>query len=227
MKNLLLIPIFLITNAILAQQRIGLDINSHLINLNTTVHYQQVLKGPLIFSTGIYGGSFGEGENTNSRQLALSGLDLGIAYPNMTESYTDNSGTYKIVSTYTRGLGFGAQLGLGCFVEFKNFHGIRANVNSRIGWMKSDVRGSYAFTGTDTLYRHYRQIFWHPIGSITAELYHTMRLDGRWTFYWGFKMPYSFSLDKGRFNPKKDSELFYKLQLDLSLGFTRAIGKCE
>lgn len=203
-----------------------MDVNTHLMNLNYSLHYQRVIKGPLLFNAGIFGGKFGEGNNYNDTSIVYSGHNLGIAYPMLNPNYSDTSGLYELGSTATIGYGLGVNVGIGLFKEFRNYHGIRFNLNQRFGWMLSDVRSSYYRPDKFAVHHSYNRI-WHPVGAVSIELYHTVRFTGRSTFYWGFKMPYYYTLDKGRFNPKKDSEVFHKLLFDLSVGMTYAIGKCD
>jgi hypothetical protein len=208
------------------QKRIGVDVNTHLINLNYTIHFQEVIKGPLLYSAGVFFGGYGDGFNTNSRDAASNGFNLGIAYPTLNRTFTDTTGTYDLFSYSTRGKGIGAYIGFGLFHEFGTQHGIRFNLNNRFGWMKSKLFASYFKEGQDNA-RIQRPNIYHFTGAVSLELYHTIRLTGRHTFYWGFKLPYYYTLDKGRYNPVKDSELFHKFKFDVSIGMTRAIGKCN
>lgn len=226
MKNALIIFLLFFSVNAICQQRVGFDINTQLISLNATIHYQKVVAGPLLVSIGAYGGGMGEGYNSNTRTLALSDIGIASAFPTIPNEI-NHYGEYRLQSTFTRGFGLGAILGIGLFREFKNFHGIRFNMNNRFGWMDSKVNAHYANIEQEKRYIKTFTKIWHPIYSLTTELYHTMRYNGRMTFYWGVKLPYSFSLDKGRFNPQRDSELFHKLRLELSLGLTRSIGKCD
>lgn len=209
-----------------AQQRIGFDVNTHLRNFNYTLHFQKVVKGPLLYSIGIFGGKYDEGSNMNDTTLVYGGFNTGIAYPQLPKSITNPEGTFLLGSTASIGHGLGVSFGVGLFKEFKSFHGIRFNLNQRFGWMRSDVRSSY-YRPIKFRYLHTYQNIWHGVAATTLELYHTYRFDGRYTFYWGFKMPYHYTLDKGRFNPQKNTEVFHQFTLDLSLGMTYAIGKCD
>lgn len=211
---------------LLGQQRIGFDLNTHLTNMNFTVHYQKVIKGPLLLATGLFGGKYDDGSNMNDTALVYSGLNLGIAYPKLPKSITNAEGTFLLGSTATIGYGAGAYVGLGLFKEFKNYHGIRFNLNQRFGYMLSDVRSSY-YRPMKYRFLHTYTNIWHLSGATTMELYHTYRRDGRYTFYWGFKVPYHYTLNKRVFNPQKTSEALYQFTMDLSLGLTYAIGKCD
>lgn len=209
-----------------SQQRIGFDLNTHLTNFNFTAHYQKVIKGPLLLSTGVFGGKYDDGQNMNDTALVYSGLNLGIAYPQLPGSITNPEGTFILGSTATIGYGLGAYIGIGIFKEFKNFHGIRFNVNQRFGYMLSDVRSSY-YRPMKFRFLHAYTNVWHLSGATVLELYHTYRFTGRSTLYWGFKLPYHYSLDKKKFNPQKTSEALYQFTYDLSFGMTYAIGKCD
>lgn len=226
MRSLIILSGLLISFSSFAQKRIGTDINTHLINVNFTVHYQEVIRGPLLYSVGLFFGDYGNGFNYNSSAAVENNLNLGIAYPTIPQTFADTSGLYNIKSYYTDGAGIGLSVGLGLFHEFGNFHGIRFNLKNRIGWMQTKLHTFYHKDGVDRSKRFNHKVH-HPVGALTLELYHTLRLTGRTTFYWGFKSPYYYSLDKGRFNPAKDSELFHKFKLDLSIGLTRVIGSCD
>lgn len=226
MRSVFLIICLSISGLSFGQKRIGIDVNTHFHNLNFTTHYQQVIKGPILFSTGIFFGDYGEGGNFNDPSVIAGGFDIGAAYPSVNMTHTDTSGVHHLKSYRADGHGFGVHFGIGIYKEFRNFHGIRFNLNNRIGWMKSDIRAIYVLPG---MTRGHGESFTirHPVGGLTLELYHTVRMSGRSTFYWGVKAPYYYTLDKGRYNPKKDSEMFYKFRMDMTIGFTRAIGKCN
>jgi hypothetical protein len=221
-----LIFIILTPSLLLAQQRIGADINTHLQNFNYSLHYQKVMKGPLLFSVGFFGGKYDMGSNMNDTTLVYGGYNLGIAYPQLTKSITNPEGTFLLGSTASIGHGLGITVGIGLFKEFKSYHGIRFNLNQRIGWMRSDVRSSYYRPFTYRRLYTYQNI-WHGTAATTLELYHTYHFSGRHTFYWGVKAPYHYTLDKGRFKPQKSTEVFHQFTMDLSLGMTYAIGKCD
>ena len=218
--------LLLITSCSFGQKRIGADINTHLINLNYTIHFQEVIKGPLLYSAGIFFGGYGEGSNYGSPSAITSSQNMGFAYPRLDTEVPDTNGVYELMGYRTKGKGIGIYAGIGLFHEFGNLHGIRFNLNNRFGWMSSKTRSSYYLEGAKYNKIRYDKSY-HPSGAISIELYHTMRLTGRNTFYWGFKMPYYYSLDRGRYAPEVDSELFYKFKMDLAIGFTRAIGKCD
>lgn len=226
MRHTLLFILCSFTTTLFSQQRVGFDVNTHLMNFNYSVNYQKVIKGPLLLSLGIFGGKYDEGENMNDTTLVYSGLNLGIAYPQLPKSITTAEGTFLLGSTASIGYGVGTHIGIGLFKEFKNFHGIRFNLNQRFGWMLSDVRSSY-YRPMKYRYLHTYNRIWHGVVATTFEIYHTYRFNGRSTFYWGFKIPYHYTLDKGRFNPQKTTEVFYNFTMDLSIGMTYAIGKCD
>jgi hypothetical protein len=221
----LLIALFLFGNAN-AQQRIGVDFNSRLINGHLTVQYHRVIKGPFLFTAGIGGGFHGYSENVGSESQVRNGF-YQKGYPYFPDTEVDEDGDYLLRGTDTKGAGWTAAVGIGVFKEFANFHGFRFNINHTFSWMRSDTKAFYKdFDQIAITTSKYKDI-WHPLGAISLELYHTLRVNGRFTFYWGVKLPYYYSLDKGRYNPKVDSELFHKFLPDLSIGFTRAVGKCD
>jgi len=62
---------------------------------------------------------------------------------------------------------------------------------------------------------------------VSPELYHTIRIGGRSTFYYGVRLPYYFSLHIDNFDPQVDKDLFYGLEPELAVGVTWQIGKCD
>jgi hypothetical protein len=226
MRSIIIFSCFLLSLNSFGQKRIGVDLNTHLINLNCAIHFQEVIKGPFLYSAGIFFGGNGYGSNYNSNKAVENGHDIGAAYPGIPSTYTDTSGTYNLKSYSNLGRGFGVQVGLGVFKEFGRSHGIRFNINNRFGWMKSDMLVYYHMDGVERS-KVTRPDIYHPVGAVSLELYHTIRISGRSTFCWGLKAPYFYTLDKGRFNPQRDSELYHKFKLDLSIGITRAIGSCD
>jgi hypothetical protein len=122
--------------------------------------------------------------------------------------------------------GIGISLGLGVFKEFSVNHGIRFNLNSKFYVVNSRIHTGY-FNSENSFFSYliYHQNYF--VGSISPEVYHTIRLSGRSTLYYGIKLPYYFSLDKGKFRPTNSNELLAGFEADLSVGLTYVIGKCD
>ncbi len=226
MRLLCTLSLLLFASSSFGQQRIGFDFNSRLTNANFTVQYHRVIKGPLLFTTGISGGYFGPAGNFSDSAQVVNGFHQN-SYPTLTNSFSRNGGNYQLRGTGTKGTGIGAFVGVGVFKEFANFHGFRLNVNHHFLWGRSHISAYYRDYNQERGNTWRTANVWHPLGAVSIELYHTMRLNGRFTFYWGGKLPYYYSMDKARFNPKVDGELFHKFLPDISIGITRAVGKCD
>lgn len=210
-----------------AQQRIGVDFNSRLINGNLTVQFHKVIRGPFLFTTGICGGSYGPGGSFSDSAQVVNGFHHN-SYPNFPEQFSNSDGDFMLRGIGTKGTGVGAFVGLGVFKEFAKLHGFRFNVNHYFLWARSRAHASYRDYTDEIWGRTGRnQNIWHPVGAVSLELYHTYRINGRYTFYWGGKLPYFYSMDKARFHPKVQGEIFYKFLPDISIGITRAVGKCD
>lgn len=227
MRILSTLLFFFIWTSVQSQQRIGIDFNSRLINGNLTIQYHRVIKGPILFSTGICGGSYGVGGNYSDSAQAVNGFHRN-SYPQFPEAFSNTDGNFILRGTGMKGRGIGAFVGIGVFKEFGRLHGFRFNLNHYVLWGQSKVTASYRdYTQEDWGKTALYGSIWHPLGAISIELYHTYRINGRYTFYWGGKFPYFYSMDKARFNPTKDQEIFYKFLPDISIGITRAVGKCN
>ncbi|NRA11732.1 MAG: hypothetical protein HRT57_07245, partial [Crocinitomicaceae bacterium] len=175
MRSIIIISCLLFAINSFGQKRIGVDLNSHMMNLNCTMHYQQVIKGPFLYSAGFFFGGNGFGSNYNTNAAVENGLDIGAAYPGIPSTYIDTSGTYNLKSYSTKGSGFGVHVGLGIFQEFGRSHGVRFNINNRFGWMKSGMIVYYHMDGEERS-KSTRPDIYHPVGAVTLELYHTFRI---------------------------------------------------
>lgn len=227
MKFALTAILIFITLISFSQQRIGVSVNSNLASINLNLNFQKVIKGPILLYSGISFGSFGKSENLATDTYLNQNSGYGSPFPSVDREIRDVNGTYILCDINTKGSGLIASFGLGVFKEFQNFHGIRFNVNQEFGWVKSYVSAFYRHTSDPVGRRVVASEIWHPIGSLSFELYHTIRLSGRNTFVWGFRMPYHYSLDRGRFQPRNMSDIFYNFRPEISVGMTRSIGKCD
>ena len=226
MRSIILISFLSISGFGISQQRIGMDVNSRLSDLNFTAHYTRVVKGPFLASAGIFFGSNGNATISNATVFLERGYSVTSPYSPANESLTIDNSEYKLLEYTTRGRSVGVQLGIGYYKEFNTTHGLRLNLNQRFGYATSHFSGRYYSTDLEDLVP--KQItFNHVIGATSVELYHTYRYSGKWTLYWGVKIPYYYTLDKNTFNPTSRNDLFSGLEADLSLGVTRVIGKCD
>lgn len=220
----LLLPVFLVFGAS-AQQRIGIDANSNMNSANLSLHYQRVINGPLLFSGGINGGLYGVSEHYGEEQQIRGGF-FSNPFPEMGNSFSDALPDFVYRGNQTKSAGISAFVGLGLFKEFENHHGIRFNLHHYFSAVHSKVLGFYRnFEQELTVFKRYET--WHPVGAWSMELYHTIRLTGRNSFYWGLKTAYSYTLDESRYAPTSTNELFQGFQTELSLGITHSIGSCN
>lgn len=226
MKALLFFISFLISFLSYSQQRIGLDIGTRFNNLNFTVTYQSVIKGNLIYNAGIFYGGMGSSLVLNDSMRLYSGTPIRTPFPDADQPISDSITTYNILDYSQRAKSYGLQFGVGYFYEFNVVHGIKFNLNTRVGFAKQRFAGYYRSLETfDELYA--RRNFHHWYGTVSAELYHTIRLTGRSTFVYGVKLPYHFTIDDAKFNPNDPKSLLYGFEPALSVGITWVIGECE
>ncbi|MDX2361073.1 MAG: hypothetical protein QNK23_09720 [Crocinitomicaceae bacterium] len=229
-KRSLLIICLLLGHLSFGQKRIGFDFNTRLSDIQLTAHYQEVIKNGFIYSVGIFGGVIGSKMEVyvyHDPDDVRNGLRVHSPFPFANQAIIDTSGAYNLYNYSFQSSGIGISGGLGYFIEFgESSQGLRINVNGRIGYAKSKFTGAYASQDNDrTLLQ--RNTFHHMFVGVGLEMYHTVRISGRWTFYYGFKAPYYFNIDKGRFNSRNWEDTFSGIEPDFSIGFTRVIGKCD
>ncbi len=226
MKIIAFTLVLLSSPSLFGQTRIGGDLNTQLNTINFTTHYQRVIRGPFLFSAGIGAGLYGHGKNVGDEAQIVEGFGFGNAFKTLPSTYSTQRPSYLLRATEASSAGYCAFIGFGVFKEFANFHGIRFNVNHRFSLIRSKVTAYYRdFEIQETIPTLHE--IWHSVGAVNLELYHTIRLSGRNSFYWGMKLPYYYSLDKARFDPKVHQEVLYQLQPELAVGFTRSIGTCD
>lgn len=227
MKLLTLTLLLIFVKPAVAQQRIGVDFNTRMINGYFTVQYHKVFRWPFIYSVGVCGGSYGLSEHFSDSAQVVNGFHHN-SYPTLPEHLSNSDGDFHLLGVRTRGAGMGTFIGIGIFKEFAKLHGFRFNINHYFLWSRTKVRGTYRdYNHEDWGWASQHRTLWHPVGAVSLELYHTIRINGRYTFYWGGKFPYFYSMDKAKYNPRIQGELFYKFLPDISIGFTRAVGKCD
>jgi len=209
-----------------SQQRIGFELGTRMTNLNFTFHYQKVFKTHFIWSGGVFGGTYGQSFIDNDTSLIYTGARVHSPYSNVNADYSDTTGTYHLISYDANSRAIGIQLGLGYFHEFGVVHGIRFNANFKVGYASVETGSFYRSLSNYTTIRRWQ---WnnHMIAAFSPELYHTIRIGGRTTFYYGIRLPYFFSIDRLNFDPKLDKDVFYNLEPDLCIGLTYQVGKCD
>ena len=209
-----------------AQKRVGLDVSTRLTNLNLTLTYNHLLKKNFLFSTGIYSGGSGIFDIKNDTINLTNGKGNYSPYSIANVQLSDSFSTYGLYDYYTRTKSIGIQIGIGYFWELGVIHGIRANLNAKLGYSTNKIRGYYRST---KIRREISRVFYasHVTLASSIELAHTMRIQGRYTFYYGIKAPYFFNVDKKNFNPRTQRVAFYGFEPEFTLGLTRVIGKCD
>jgi hypothetical protein len=210
----------------ISQQRIGIDVSTRITNLNVTASFNKVIKGNFIYSVGVYAGGVGTSDIYNDTMRLYSGKQIRSPYPVANQPISDSLTSYELLDYEARGRALGLQFGLGHFFEFGVMHGLRINLLGKVGLSSTKVRAYYRSTSTfsekaQTLRTNY---FY---GSISPEIFHTIRKTGRNTLYWGVKLHYHFTIDKARFNPTINQDLLYGFEPELTMGFTRVIGNCK
>lgn len=224
--TILLSLFFLFANG---QQRIGLELTSRLSDLSITAQYHKVVKQKWLLNAGISFGSMGLKfiDFENDTTLLINGYTIRSPYANVPISFIDTGGyNFQLFKYKTNAKGFGIQFGLGFFHEFNIVHGFRFNLNAKIYCAQSEISAGY-FNISNRYFTSGRYIQQYFVGSISPEIHHTIRLSGRTTFCYGIKLPYYFSLDKGKFNPVRNNELLSGFEGGVSVGLTYVIGKCD
>jgi hypothetical protein len=231
MKTIILtfLSVIVLDSPLLAQQRMGIDVSSRLTDITLSTNYQKVVKKNFLISGGLTFGSLGRKfiDFDNDTTLLKNGFIIQSPYANVSTSFRGTDGNYYQLTRYNmNSKGIGISLGLGVFKEFSVNHGIRFNLNSKFYVVNSRIHTGY-FNSENSFFSYliYHQNYF--VGSISPEVYHTIRLSGRSTLYYGIKLPYYFSLDKGKFRPTNSNELLAGFEADLSVGLTYVIGKCD
>ncbi len=222
-----LLVVFLLAVNAYGQKRIGFDLSTKGNNIILTAQFNQVITNNLIYSVGLFGGGFGYSGVDLNRTQFNTGRRLKTPFDRINEPITDSSGNvYELFDYGTKGSGFGLQLGIGYFHEFSIVHGIRFNLNNRFGWMTSRLSVAHYNDALKQNINKFVRVS-HLSGALSPEIYHTMRVGGRLTFYYGIKLPYFCSLDRNQFDPVNTKDLFYGWEPEVSAGFTYVVGKCD
>lgn len=225
-KQFLLLLILLPFSS-LTQQRIGLDLSSRLININATINYQRVIQKQFLLSAGFSFGRYGWTQIKNTHSQFAAGFRYYSPFDMVNQPVTNINDTVMYLYEYdtkTKGMYF--QIGLGYFHEINIVHGLRFNGHFKLGIMRSNVFAGYWDNSiTNGALRSYS--IRHLTTAISPELYHTIRLGGRTTLYYGMKVPYYFSLNKSKFNPQYSKDMFNSWEPEISLGLTYVIGRCD
>ncbi|MFT6500393.1 MAG: hypothetical protein ACJASQ_000500 [Crocinitomicaceae bacterium] len=208
------------------QKRIGLSLDSRFENLTIGFNYYHVVKGNWFLSTGAYIGIIGSTAVINNPDLLNNNFSIESPYQNVDLPRTNDGKSFDLLDYGTSANGFGLNLGFGYFHEFNVTHGIRTNVNYRMGIGFVRTLGRYISPdSTEDVY----DTSWntHDFHAVSLELYHTIRVYPRLTFYYGIKAPYYFNYGGDKFAPKSSRDLLDGIEADVSLGFTYVVGNCD
>ncbi len=209
-----------------AQKRIDFNVSSRFLNLNLTSNLHYAFKNHFMLSAGIYSGGAGSTMVLHDTNLLYSSGGIQSPYPGIEWSISDTTTSYELLDYSVKGKFVGIQTGIGYFWEFGGIHGFRINALFKAAFTLNEVGVYYRSKEThrETL-RHYD--IQHFAGGVTLNLFHTIRITGKTTLFYGIKTPYYFTLDRARFNPRNRKDLFYGFEPELSIGFTRLIGVCR
>ncbi len=203
-----------------SQQRVGLELFSHFDHLSVGIHYQKVIYSKFLIGTGIVWMKNRRGEAFQDE----SSNGIHTALVKISESFDRNDEKYVVQGYRTVSKALMLTLNTGYFREFGSVHGVRVNLNGRVGGAQNS--GSYAYKGmiNDTIIPVHHQKN-HLVAAISPEIYHTLRQRSKLTFYYGLRFPIYFSIDKRNFNPMFRKDGFYGLEMEIALGITYFIGK--
>jgi hypothetical protein len=209
-----------------AQQRIGFDLNTSGSNLYANVSYQKVFADRFIVQSGLYGGFLAFSEEIHSENEISNGLIVRSPIESVNLDRMKNNNVYKLQSYILRGRGIGLSAGLGVFHEFSTKHGLKFFLNGRLGYSWTETRSKY-FNPLDSYGIEEWLTTGHLITAVSPELYHTIRLGGRFTLLYGVKLPYHFRVARESYDPVNIKNIFYGLEPEFSLGLTYVVGKCD
>lgn len=203
-----------------SQQRVGLELFSHLDDLSLGTHFQKVVKAKFILGGGFVWINRRLGEAFSEEQSS----SISAAIRNIPVSFDRNGEKYVVQGYRTKSKAFMLTLNTGFFHEFGTVHGIRVNLNGRIG--VAENKGTYHYSGqiNDTIVsvKYTRN---HLVTAVSPEIYHTLRQRQKLTFYYGLRFPVYFSLDKQHFDPVYRKDGFYGFEPEIAIGITYFVGK--
>jgi hypothetical protein len=226
MKNVLsLITYLFFVQSTFGQSRLEMQFSTHFTNARITGNWHQSLGQGLLFSVGVSSGSSARNWIDHSSEEIQDGLRVQSPYTAMNAPVDRNGNQYNLIDYGTKTRFVDLHGGLGYYHEFGAMHGIRANAYFILNYMSNDVSAYYYSMASDSEFGE-TKVFNHFNAGAGLEVYHTIRLTGRTTFCYGFKVPYYFTLDKARFNPQNPKDSFYGFEPELSVGITYLIGNC-
>jgi hypothetical protein len=227
MKRSSLISLFIFFATLsLAQQRIGFDLNTSGSNLYANLSYQRVFAKNFIVQSGLFGGFLAFSEEIHDRNEIQNGLVVTSPFESVNENRSRDNNAYELQSYILRGRGIGIHAGLGTFHEFSTKHGLKFFLNGRLGYSWTETHSKH-FNPLDNYGIEEFTTTGHLYTALSPELYHTIRLGGRYTLLYGVKLPYYFLIDRSTYAPVNIKNIYYGLEPEFSLGLTYVVGKCD
>lgn len=215
--------LFLISSSVgFSQQRIGFDLNYRQTSLNATISYHKVFaKKWLISGTLNFGG---KGKYSADDRDYPNNSNFTSPWSEVNQPVEKKNVEYGLKRYNVSNRMIAAQLGIGYFHSFDVKHGIRGHIYGQFGHAFNETVGYYVGSNERPIISHRETN--HVVAALSAELYHTIHLWKKFTFYYGVKTPYYFTIDKHQFNPKRNSDNFHGFEPELTLGITYLIGDC-
>ena len=204
----------LIASNSIAQTRWGFETYSSLIQLSHTLHIQKIVAPHFLFGAGVgfvgkhSGSDYNDKNNSSSFQSHPSNVQ-----------FDSIQGFHSSEIVRTRGVQ--AQLMSWYFFESdKRIHGFRINFNTRFGIQHYQSKVVYEKTNGE--FEQQKESGNFKTLTFSFELYHTIRLTERNTFYYGTRAPFHVFLGKS-YRPTEKSEVYNRFIPEIAIGFTREI----
>ncbi|MGM0478844.1 MAG: hypothetical protein ACQERC_06445 [Bacteroidota bacterium] len=223
MMKVLLCLIFFTPLLTLSQQRVGLDI-SYKHGLNTTFSYHKVFSKNWLLSGTL---TYGKKGKSYSHYLDYHSDIKNFQSPwqEMSQPIVEDNATYHLASYGVDNKSFNLQAGVGYFHNFDVTHGVRGHMFFQYGWAINDTYALYSSPEAISSKKRSRT-FQHQLAAMSFEVYHTIQIWRKFTFYYGVKSPYYFQIDKSQYSPMRKDDVLNGLEPEISIGVTYLIGDC-
>jgi hypothetical protein len=205
-----------------SQQRLGLDVSYRQIGLNATLSYHKVFAENWLLSGTLSYGQKGR-YIADYRDFDNKKLDFHSPWEAVNKPILSEGSEYHLKRYSVKNKALSVQIGLGYFYNFGVKHGLRGHLFIQYGQAFNQKNGTYE--AIDQTYNKYELTKTnHSIAAISPEIYHTIQIWRKFTFYYGLKAPYYFAIDKSQYDPKRNVESFYGFEPEFTLGITFLIG---
>lgn len=221
--RIITLAFLVLVNISFAQQRLSLDVSYRKMTVNSTVGYHKVFSNNWLISGAITYGGKGR-YSIDYRDYPSTSATVTVPYSDVNQSLSLDGESYQMKRYDVKPIAVTAQIGLGYFYNFDVKHGVRSHINAVYGIANNQITAYYT-SDQDMLINQRNQVV-NFISAVSTELYHTIHLWKKSTFFYGLKVPYYFPIDKKRFNPVRIEEGTYGLEPEITLGITLLIGKC-